>query len=170
MYETTPGRVIVSIIYGALLGAGIICGVDLWGAYLTHGKDYFVQYDLFKANDIFIVAFLVWVTSISLCGGPVWWWLHRKRLRQLWVAAVAGAIIPFVVTFAISTQLFTGRMSGLSSSSSDGGQKWKDGVLTTFGWQMAFEGALTYGVMGAIIGCLIWRLAYRRSKNPDENS
>lgn len=148
---------------GALLGAGMVFGVRLYEDFST---DYRVE-NVSLVAFVFAVAFVTWLVSISLLGGPIWFWLHRAGLRHLWVAAIVGALVPMFGSVAYSTNMFKGRTDSGYSEYAGGGQIWESGVLTPFGWQSAFQGALVYGVMGAVIGCLIWRVAYRRSESPD---
>lgn len=162
-YETTIPRVIVSIVAGAGLGATIICGEYLWGLYENLGASHFMQYGLSKGLGVFGVAFVIWGVGISLFGGPLWFWLHRIGLRQLWIAVVAGGIAPFCVLFVWSTRMLTGRTSGKFSYFASGGQQWDSGVLTPFGWQIALQDALIFGLYGCFIGVLVWRVAYRKT-------
>ena len=162
-YKTTGAWVILSIAAGAALGGAIIYGEYLWSVYTNRGIDYFLKYGLMNGFGIFIIASIIWTIGICVFGGPVWIILHDAGWRQPWMAGLAAASLPFIVTFALNTGLFTGQATGDMTYFVGGGLIWDDGVLTDFGWWRAFQGALMFALYGFLVGLLIWRVAYRNA-------
>lgn len=162
-YETTGAWVALSIAAGAVLGAAIIYGEYLWGAYASLGSEHFFKYGFMHGSGVFMTALIGWTIGICVFGGPVWIILHGAGWRQPWVVGSVAAIIPFIVTFALNTRLFAGQTTGKETYFARGGLIWEDGVLTAFGWWNAFQGALFFALYGFLVGLLIWRVAYRRS-------
>ncbi|MCD6075112.1 MAG: hypothetical protein K0Q70_1995 [Rhodospirillales bacterium] len=135
--------------------------------YTIHGADYFEQAWQSNGMRVFILMFLYWLFGIGIIGGSVWCFLHRKGRHRFWVAVAAGGLASFVASMALSTRLFTGLSGGSFSYYGRGGTQWSHGVMTAFGWKLAFLDALEAGLYGLIIGAVIWRIAYRkRQDNP----
>lgn len=162
-YETTGAWVILSIAAGAAMGAAIICSQYLWGIYMNLGIDHFLEYGFSKGFGVFIIAFIVWSIGICVFGGPAWIFLHDSGWRQPWVAGLVAASLPFIVTFALNTGLFSGQTTGSMTYFASGGLLWDHGVLTESGWWRAFQGALMYALYGFFVGLMIWRVAYRKA-------
>ena len=157
-------RVIVSLVAGAFIGASIACIQYMIGVYQVNGAEYFRQYILSNAVGVFTVALIVWLFGICFFGGPVWFFLHKKKRTTLVYAALAGFVIPFVITLAMQTGFFTGS-SGFTSYYANGGDQVIAGRLTSFGWKMAFVMASQYACIGAVISAVIWSINYKTRKN-----
>lgn len=133
--------------------------------YRIHGADYFARTAQSNGMRVFILMFLYWLFGIGLIGGAVWCYLHRKGWRQFWMAVIAGGLASFVASMALSMRLFTGLSGGSFSYYGRGGTQWSHGVMTAFGWKLAFFDALETGLYGLVIGALIWRVAYRKRQS-----
>lgn len=161
-YETTGLRVIGAMAAGPALGAAIISVDYLWGLYSGLGVEHFQEFGLSKGSGVFVAAYIFWAIGISVVGGPLWLILHDAGWRQPWIAGLGGALAPFCVAFALSTNMFTGSEPG-TTYFVGGGLIWDHGVLTAFGWRSALNGAVLYALYGFAVGLLIWRIAYRKA-------
>jgi hypothetical protein len=124
---------------GAIVGAALITplGFDSFG-------DLQDLEGLKAALVIFAMLAGLWAVGLVLFASLPWLILHRKGKRS-WGSAVAlGTVLSFVVTLGLLTQAL---------ARSDGGPGTIDGRL-------AF--ALVCGLIGAIVGAVVWRTAYRR--------
>jgi hypothetical protein len=107
-----------------------------------------------------LLAFFIWSVGLAVVGVPIWWLLHKKGLRSWQAAVLCGAIAAFVGGFAMNLGLVLSIES--SSFSDSGGYSMIDGELTAYGWRSLVLGAVQIGFIGAIVGAVIWRIAYRR--------
>ena len=165
-YQTKALRVICAIIVGAVLGGLYFAVSYAIGKYLQFGTEYFWKYTIENASGVFVLASTVWLAGILVLGCPVWWWLHRKGWRYWWIAAGVGAVAPAVFVFLRSTRYLTGQASGRFSYTQGKTKIWENGILTFDGWLDAAYSAAFFGLLGAIIGFLIWRIAYRKTRVP----
>jgi hypothetical protein len=110
----------------------------------------------------FLISFVILLIGLAFCGAPVWLVLHATGRRRWQNAVVAGALVPFIVSLAFTTRFFTGRASGQWSYYGNGGDHWIDGKITMFGITMALQSAAQLAAIGALVGLVIWRVAYRR--------
>lgn len=158
----TGARVLIALLLAAGLAAGVTA-LD-YGLAVYHSPQWgsVKQYAFSNITYVFGVAFFVWLIGLALCGGPVWHVMHLSGLRKWYHAMLAGFSVPFVVLLATGTGFFTGRKSGNWSSYANGGQQWVDGHITAFGWLMALQSSALFGGIGAGLGLVIWRTAYRR--------
>ena len=160
-YSTTRRRAAAAVAAGAAVGA-----VATNAPMLVVGLLYFDEPGGFESQHIpflfymVFIAFVVWIVGLALVGVPMWWLLHKKRLRSWWVAVLCGAIAAFVGGFAASLAL-TLPIEHASFGDS-GGHTMIDGEMTAYGWQSLVLGAVQIGVCGAIVAAVIWRVAYRR--------
>jgi hypothetical protein len=161
-FQTTGLRVIFGLVAGALAGAIVVVGGLLIGEYLSRGVAYVAQYGPQIGAIIFVVAFVVWLLGLVLLGSPCWWLLHRMKMRQWRSAVILGGSMTAVVFMALQIPHPLG--SGSSYSASDGGGRTViDNALTAHGWFLAIMASLAWGCVGALIGLVVWRVAYRRA-------
>lgn len=140
VYETSLPRVALGLAAGAIVGAAFIMplGFDDIG-------DLQDLPGLKAALVIFAGLAALWAAGLMLFASLPWLILHRKGKRSWGNAVVLGTMLSFVVTLGLVTQAF---------ARSDGGPGTIDGRL-------AF--ALLCGLIGAIVGAVVWRTAYRRA-------
>ena len=161
--RTTPLRVTLALLAGAAVGTAITTAQYLIGLYEVNGPQHFQEWWLSKGARVSLLAYPIWLVCIAVFGGPFWLLLHKLGLVHWLVASGAAAIICFVVVLAMATRVFTGRSGGNWTYYGRGGQQWLDGVMTSFGWQIALVNAAEYAAIGAAIGIVTWAVAYRRS-------
>jgi MFS family permease len=160
--QTSASRAILALLLGATIGASLYAGWNLFVLYDVNGPEHFVEFAGPKGSWIFLVSFFVLLVGLVFFGSPVWVVLHETGRRRCQHAALAGALVPFVVYFAFATGFFTGHANVQWTYYDEGGQQWLDGVITGFGWMIALKQASQFAVIGAFIGLVIWRVAYRR--------
>jgi|GEM_PF-2285257 len=160
VYQTSPTRAFIGLAFGALLGALIVTGSYLFGLWHVHGMDHFKQYWFSKGFGIFKIALMFWGSGLVLLAAFPWWLLHRWHYRGWRSAAALG----FGLTFGLHAVL-----TGYSSWSMDnysfwdsGGATVLDGVRNPYGWKVLFLDTLRLSAVSALIGVVIWRIAYRR--------
>lgn len=135
--STSPGRVVVGLLLGALYGAILVSGMVLAMA--------LVQYDavagLAFAALAFPVALLAWLAGLVVIGGPIWWLLRKSNRRPTRLAAWMGAILAPLAAIAPP-------------------------VILTFGhgdldWTLSIQ-AVAFAAFGAVVGWTTARIAYGR--------
>lgn len=106
----------------------------------------------------FSVAILVWAGGLALVGAPLWAVLHARGLRSAAHAVAVGAVATFLAS-AILLLLLPWGMGDLNE-----GGRWiiQDGARTPYGWWVLLRSASLMALSGALVGLLIWRIAYRR--------
>lgn len=164
-YSTNPSRVILSLVAGSVTGALLIALWYLWGTAQNLGTQYILDYGLRPSSTVFTVALVVWAVGLTVFGLPLWWLLHKLRLRHWLVAAVVGATVTFLVGFGIETralELIPPPSNSTYSAGDAGGPTIIDNTLTPHGWWAAFRGSLMLSAGGILVALAIWRVAYRR--------
>jgi len=108
----------------------------------------------------FLAALAVWSLGLLTLAAPAWRVLHRRGHRSRSAALVLGAAMASGVGVMIN--LLLGLLTGQGYSSGDGGgDVWINGRLTLYGWGQAFLGAILLGAVGALVGWVVCRVAYR---------
>jgi hypothetical protein len=170
-YDTNPSRVIVSLITGAVTGAILIALEYVWGTAQVSGIRYVLDHGLRTTFIVFTAALVVWGLGLSIVGIPIWWLFHTLRLRHWLAAVVVGAVMTFLVNFAIGTRLFELIPPPANSTyfaSDSGGPTVIDSRLTPHGWWVNFQAALLLSAGGVVVALVIWRIAYRRASDVPE--
>jgi hypothetical protein len=160
--RTRASRVIIAVLVGTAFAAvleAVWVAIELRRAV---GVLHTNQYVAGKAREVFSYACIIYFVGIVFFGLPVWRVLHTTGRRTWQYAFLAGAFVPFIVYLAFATGFFTGRADGNWSYYGDGGKHWVDGAITMFGVRMALINAAQLAGIGALIGLVIWRAAYRR--------
>ena len=157
-YETNLPRAVLALVVGTLVGAII---VTLF-AVLTD-IDYFREYGRQTAAGllIFIYAAVFWGAGLFLVAPLPWAILHRYHQRTWPIAAALSVILTFVVVLGLMTYGF-GLFSSGYSASDNGGALWIDGRLTRHGWAEAAKVSAMCSVAGALVGLVVWWVAYHR--------
>ncbi|MFM9827902.1 MAG: hypothetical protein ACKVOB_04040 [Sphingomonas sp.] len=88
--------------------------------------------------------------SIVLLAGPLWWLCHRRGWRRAGHAATLGAL----VTVAL---LLVAQRQGLVDASASA-------AILALRWTSAIATSLFWALPSAIIGAVMWRIAYRRAR------
>lgn len=163
-FHTTPRRVVLALLVGAALGTAITATRYLIGLFEANGSAHFAEWWFSKGGRISLMAYPVWFGFIVVFGGPVWLLLHRLKFRHWLAASISGAVISSVGILAMATRMFSGRAGSKWTYYGSGGQQWVDGVMTPFGWKMAFINAAEFGLIGSIVALAIWAVAYSRNE------
>jgi hypothetical protein len=158
-YETTLSRAVLALVVGTIVGTII---VTLF-AVLTD-INYFREYGGPGVIPlVFIYAAFFWGAGLFLVAPLPWVILHRYHQRTWPLAVAFGIILTFVVVLGLMTYGFGLFTSGYSAAD-NGGPLWIDGRLTLHGWAEAAKVAAMCGVAGALVGLVVWRVAYRASQ------
>lgn len=96
---------------------------------------------------------VVWLAGLLLLACPIWLVLHKRRFRGPLAAVLLGAVLCFLFFFGAMTNWF-----GLSAPSGPTGAV----ALLDIDWQRGLEAAKWMTPLGALVGLIIWRVAYRR--------
>ena len=162
-YETTLVRAVLGLVAGAATGGVLIALLLLPGSNL----EYLRQYGLGHGIAIFIYAAGVWTMGLGLVAPVPWALLHWRGYRGPWVAVSLGALLSSAVLFGFLTDGFGLFPQHGVSAADSGGPTRIDGRLTLHGWVEAAQLSLLCGVVGGIVGLVIWRTAYRRKQAAD---
>lgn len=164
-YCTNRSRVILSRLAGSVTGALLVTLSYLISTAQNLGIQYILDYGLRPSLIVFTVAAVVWAAGLTVFGSPLWWVLHKLRLRHWLVAAVVGASVTLLVDFGLETRgfgLIPLTPSNATYSAGDaGGPTIINNILTAHGWWVAFQGALMLSVGGILVALAVWRVAYR---------
>jgi hypothetical protein len=163
-FQTSTHRVILAFLLGAAVGTTITTTQYLIGLYEVNGPEHFAEWWFSKGARVSMISYPVWLAFIVVFGGPVWLLLHRLKFLHWFAALISGAVVSSIVILAMATRMFSGQASGNLTYSGSGGQQWVDGVMTPFGWKIAFINAAEFGLIGSIVALAIRAVAYRRSK------
>lgn len=108
-YETTPGRVILALLAGALVGACLVVAASILTGGLYSSNDHKLTELISRGLLVGIGAFVVFAVGLSLVGGPAWLLLHNFGWRG-WPEAIAlGVVLTFGLAFAAKRRLFGSR-------------------------------------------------------------
>jgi hypothetical protein len=142
-YETTLARAALALLAVAICGA----------AYLT----------ILALTDQIDFFALVGLASLGLgsllLAAPAWWLLHRLGQRTPIQAAIWGAILSPVSYLGWSWwswRFLTAVGKGPSPISDSLGAGY---------WPAMIESAAWFSIAGAIVGLVLWRIAYRPARN-----
>jgi len=164
-YETTPGRVILALLAGAMVGACLVAASSILSMELYSSNDpkllELIWLGLFVGNG----AFVIFAVGLSLVGGPAWLLLHNLGWRG-WPEAIAVGIL---LTFAASLCLQSGwplppPTKSTYSADDSGGPLIINNIVTAHGWTIFVQQSMQLSIVGGIVGLTIWRIAYRRKQ------
>lgn len=156
-YTTDVPRCLLALPAGALAGAVLTSLWSVWGwqGVLADAAP--------SALSVLVYAAAIWGAGLAVIATPPWAGLHLLGWREWWVAALLGAALTFLAVLTLMTGLYGLHMSGASFSAGDGGGRtWDNGALTAYGLVQAVKLAGACSAMGAIVGLVVWRIAYRR--------
>lgn len=156
-YNTSLPRAMLGVVAGTMTGAVLVV---LWSLL---GMTWFDEHWPRHAITIFTYAASLWAGGLISVATIPWLVLHHYGLRSWLIAIVLGAILTFLVVFGFLTNGFGAYVaeSGLSAAD-NGGPTWMDGRLTPHGWFEAFQFSAICSAVGAAVGLIVWRVAYRK--------
>lgn len=163
----TVPRVVVALFVGAAIG-GALWGFGYgWGLYHStnpsHGHNYFLKYGLLNSLWIGLFAAVFWLIGLVVIAGPFWIILHESRKREIWHAALLGAGLLGLLILGLSTGGFDGESNSTNSMKSGQVWIWQDSQLTAEGWKRAFKSSGLAGLLGTMIGGIMWKISYRKT-------
>jgi len=151
-------RAVLAILVGTLVGAAMVtiwllAGAGDWRSLQLHGLQIGIL--------IFINAAVIWAIALLAIAAPLWIVLHRRNIRNWPAAGILGGGLTFVITLGLLTNGFGLMTPANLSAKDDGGATWVDSRLTLHGWIVALEIAAICAIAGALVGLIVWRVAYR---------
>jgi hypothetical protein len=156
-YTTTAKRACLALTVCAAMVA-VIGGTSTIGDWYVAGNMRPPNAGLWVASALGVYA--LWLVNVSvfflIVGGIPWLLLDRLGLRSWWVATGAGFLVLFSLMFWMSWH------SGADYSSYGTHVTVLHGRLTDYGRADAWRHSLIAGLLGAVFGWLLWRIAYRR--------
>jgi hypothetical protein len=142
-YEATLDRVGLALGLGSVLGGGIALGLTLLGG----DRDPLHLVMLFLLGTLFVGI------GITAVAGPLWLVMHVAGLRRWYHAAMVGAFTALAIFIGAQTYQF-----GLLEMPALDGRTWM------FRWISAIGTSLLLAIVAAVIGLIMWRIAYRRQR------
>ena len=140
LHETTLDRAGLAIAAGGLMGGSICAGLTAMGA--STGP-----WGLAAA---FVLGALVCALAITAVAAPVWIFMHLSGRRRAGHAAMVGAATGFVV-FVFGQTYGFGMFDAPPS----------DLQTLLFRWASAVATSVVLAVIAALIGIVMWLIAYR---------
>lgn len=141
-YETSLDRVGFAFAIGSALGGAVVLGlVALGGQREAH---------------TLVMAWLLGAVFVALAMtavvGPIWLVMHIAGLRRARHAMIVGAIAAEIVFVGAITQGFGVNLPAI------------DGRTLFYRWLSALATSAVLAVVAALIGLIMWRIAYRRHR------
>lgn len=164
VYETTLPRAAAALFVGQLTGGSLVTawvlGEALYAAASQPGDLALGVASLFLTGAAVTGTFGL---GLALLAAPLWYVLHRLGWRGPLAAAVLGWVLTFCTVAGPRTLWSLIVNAGDKFTIGDnGGAEMIEGVLTRHGWSNILGSAAEIGVAGAIVGLVVWRVAYRR--------
>jgi hypothetical protein len=152
-----------ALLVGSFLGAALVQFASFLPV-IVFARDEFLQQ--WSASDahlmalVFVVTWAVFAVGLSVVGIPLWWMCHRLG----WRSARAALALGFLATFSVSLILTLGPLL----ASQGGGGFYADRVglivaedqMMSYGLYRALWQSFEFALLGAVVGGVIWRLAY----------
>jgi hypothetical protein len=139
-YGTTAFRVLIAFLVGSGFGATLIVLVVV-APLLRHELASVgpIEWITQIVVGYWLIAFVFCAAGLLIAGAPTWWLLHRLHLRSWIDASIVGFAVSFIgyVAFSAATQRLAESSTMISQS-------------------------ILVAILGAIIGFVVWRVAYRR--------
>lgn len=143
-------------IAGGLLVILGLSATGLWSGTLTAG-------DLLMLIPVFVGAALTWGQGLIVFAALPWYVLHRLGLRGWRTAITLGAGLTFTAGALFQFMELWNR-AGQTGTYGDGtGTILIDGWPTLYGWRVTLELPILLALAGAIVGWVVWRVAYGKS-------
>lgn len=148
-YETTLSRAALAIVAGAGSGALLVSAFVMATEFGEPVPTFIAGIE--GASSIFGFAFAAWIVGLVILAPIPWLTLHRRHRRTWRVAAALGASLASIVGLVISAAIL------MDFGEIIQGQMALKDILSTIGIGCLF------GIAGAIVGVIVWRVAYRQS-------
>jgi hypothetical protein len=145
-YDTTFGRAAFALAIGAAAG-GILTGL-IFATLVPFGftnpeHDPPTLGDLLGAIPVVSVfATLGYGAALVLVGVPMWLLMHRLGWRSWLDAMLGGFLAAGLACFVVRSSITAG-------------------TALLFGWRPIIESVLLVAAIGATVGLVVWRIAYR---------
>lgn len=132
-----------------------------------------------EAVSAFLFVFALWTLNVgvflAVFAGIPWAVLHLIGFRSWWIAPLAGFAVAFAVAFFMTTQGGQSYPELRTSTWIQGRATMIDGRITPYGQSLygpvaATRNGALFGVVGAVIGFVLWRIAYRRPSTPNSTT
>jgi hypothetical protein len=159
--STTFLRACFALLIGALVASSatilLIASIAV-GSGITDWNSFVAQMGF-----AFVLATLTYILGLFLLAAPLWTFLHKMGHRSWKDAGLLGATLGFIVTllFYISPTWPIRPEGSRSSFGGSAGLLVEDNVVTPLGWATFLSYSAIHGAICALIGILVWRLAYR---------
>lgn len=157
----TIGRAAFGLLVGSLLGAALIQLSGFLPALVFERDEFLSQWrpsDTQVMAILFAATWIVFAASLVVFGIPPWWICHRLGWRGARTALAVGFFATFSVSLTLNgPQLIFGGSEGAYGAR--GGMSITEG--TPHGLYPALWESLEFALLGAAVGGLVWRLAYR---------
>lgn len=141
-YETTLDRAGLALATGGLLGGGLVLGLVLMGG----------QRAPLALAGAFVIGTICVALALTAVVTPIWLVMHAAGWRRPSHAALVGAVTALVLFVGGQTYGF-----GLFAMPAT------DSQTLLYRWASAFATAAILAGAAAVIGLVMWRIAYRRS-------
>lgn len=132
----------------AILAGGVLCGAIAAGLLALGG-----QGDPMAIATIFMIGSVLSSLAVTAIAAPIWLVMHLSGRRKPRHAMLVGAVTGFLVFAAGQTYGF-----GL------GDAPVSDAATVMMRWLSAAATSLILAVLSAIVGLVMWRVAYRRAR------
>ncbi len=140
-YETTIDRAGIALAIGSALGGGVVLALLLLGG----------QREPFALATAWAIGSLFIGIGMTAVAGPLWLVMHVAGLRRARHAALVGAVAALAVFVGAQTYGF-----GLLEMPVIDSHTWM------FRWASAIATSAVLALIAALIGGIMWRVAYRR--------
>ena len=143
-YELRPHWIVAALAAGTIAGAamtGLLFG-------MLSGGQYGLAVSLPLGLMAFLTALVPWGAGLVVVGAPFWVALHRSDKRDWRSAAGLGAIL---------AGSFPGLLVGLAAAAGPPD-------IIVLAW--AIGAPIGFAVIGALVGLVVWRVAYREVAEP----
>lgn len=144
-YETTIVKTAMAFICAALIGGIVTIVMGLVFTKAGHSSRAFSFGELFSVWAVFSDG---WLAGLVVFGGPVWIVLYVMKIRSYAYYCGMGAIVPMVVAFAFLYPLDIDPNNSLYVP-----------------LNATIIICLILGLMGVILGFIMWRIAFKKVVN-----
>jgi len=150
----------LALLAGSLLGAALIQLSGFLPAFVFERDQLLTQWrpsDAQVMAILFAATWIVFALALAIFGIPLWWICHRLGWRSARTALALGFLATFSISLTLNgPQLIFGQSDGAYD---DGGMSITEG--TPHGLYSSLWESFEFALLGAAVGGLVWRLAYR---------
>ncbi len=148
-FETSPLRVVLGLLSGAIVG-----GAVFWaGALIVDPGPIAQSMELAQFLSLSVATGVIWLAGLLVLACPFWLILHRLKNRGPLSAIALGAGLSFLFFFGAVTNWFGLNAPGVPIGAAS---------LLSMDWRRGLEAAGWMTPLGALVGLVVWRVAYRR--------